>query len=143
MRRFSPSGAVIVTTPQAVATADVRKEINFCKKVGIDILGVVENMSGFVCPHCSECTNVFSSGGGEKMAQEFGITFLGAVPIDPKFGLLIESQKAAGAGDGGVGERASLQEEYQKCGLCGVFKGITEQVVEIVEKKEKAKQATI
>ena len=46
-------GAVIVTTPQAIATADVRKEVNFCKKVGIDILGVVENMSGFVCPHCS------------------------------------------------------------------------------------------
>lgn len=124
MRRFFPSGAVIVTTPQAVATADVRKEINFCKKVGIDILGVVENMSGFVCPHCAECTDVFSSGGGEKMASEFGVTFLGAVPIDPKFGLLIESQKNRGR----EGDDGSLQAEYEKCGLCAVFRGITVKV---------------
>ncbi|TGZ85381.1 P-loop containing nucleoside triphosphate hydrolase protein [Ascodesmis nigricans] len=130
MRRFLPSGAVIVTTPQAVATADVRKEINFCRKVGIDILGVVENMSGFVCPHCTECTDVFSSGGGEKMAEEFGVAFLGAVPIDPKFGLLIESQKQM-QGEG------TLEREYEKCGLCAVFKGITEKVMGIVEDKDK------
>ena len=53
LRPLSPRGAVIVTTPQAVATADVKKELNFCKKVGLRVLGVVENMSGFVCPHCA------------------------------------------------------------------------------------------
>ncbi|KFY42703.1 hypothetical protein V494_02295 [Pseudogymnoascus sp. VKM F-4513 (FW-928)] len=84
-------GAVVVTTPQAVATADVKKELNFCVKTAINVIGVVENMSGFVCPSCSECTNVFSSGGGEIMAQEFGVKFLGSVPIDPQFVMLVEA----------------------------------------------------
>ncbi|KAI9829664.1 MAG: cytosolic Fe-S cluster assembly factor cfd1 [Sarea resinae] len=83
-------GAVIVTTPQAIATADVRKELNFCAKTRIPVLGVVENMSGFVCPSCAECTNVFSSGGGRVMAADFAVPFLGNVPIDPQFGLLVE-----------------------------------------------------
>ena len=56
------AGAVVVTTPQAVATADVRKELNFCRKTGIEVVGVVENMSGFVCPNCSECSKVFWDG---------------------------------------------------------------------------------
>ena len=76
----SPSqiaGAVIVTTPQAVSISDVRKEINFCVKTGVGILGVVENMAGFVCPSCAECTNVFSKGGGEVMARDFAVPFLG------------------------------------------------------------------
>ncbi|KFY86375.1 hypothetical protein V498_07525, partial [Pseudogymnoascus sp. VKM F-4517 (FW-2822)] len=84
-------GAVVVTTPQAVATADVKKELNFCVKTAINVIGVVENMSGFVCPSCSECTNVFSSGGGEVMAEEFGVKFLGSVPIDPQFVMLVEA----------------------------------------------------
>lgn len=84
------SGAVVVTTPQAIAISDVKKELNFCKKVGIRVLGVVENMAGFVCPNCSECTNVFSKGGGEVMAREFEVPFLGSVPIDPAFVRLIE-----------------------------------------------------
>lgn len=53
LRQFNPDGAVVVTTPQGVALADVRKELNFCKKVKLPVLGVVENMSGFICPHCS------------------------------------------------------------------------------------------
>ncbi|KAK8062338.1 hypothetical protein PG997_014435 [Apiospora hydei] len=85
------AGAVVVTTPQAVATADVRKELNFCSKTGIPIIGVIENMAGFVCPNCAECTNIFSKGGGEVMAQEFSVRFLGAVPIDPQFVMLVES----------------------------------------------------
>ncbi|PMD21552.1 putative amino-acid permease inda1 [Hyaloscypha hepaticicola] len=84
------AGAVVVTTPQAVATADVKKELNFCKKTGIHVIGVVENMSGFVCPNCSECTDIFSRGGGEAMAIEFEVGFLGRVPIDPQFVLLLE-----------------------------------------------------
>ena len=85
------AGAVVVTTPQAVATADVRKELNFCSKTNIPIIGVIENMAGFVCPNCAECTNIFSKGGGEVMAQEFSVRFLGAVPIDPQFVMLVES----------------------------------------------------
>ncbi len=76
--------AVVVTTPQKVALADVRKSINFCKTVNVEIIGVVENMSGFVCPHCNETVDIFKSGGGEEMAREFELAFLGRVPMDPK-----------------------------------------------------------
>jgi Mrp family chromosome partitioning ATPase len=76
--------AIVVTTPQAVALADVRKSINFCKTVEMPIVGVVENMSGFVCPHCEETVDIFSSGGGEKTARDFDLAFLGKVPMDPR-----------------------------------------------------------
>jgi len=75
-------GALIVTTPQDMSLLDVRKSINFCKQVKIDIVGIVENMSGFICPHCGERVDIFKSGGGEKLASELGITFLGSIPID-------------------------------------------------------------
>ena len=76
--------AVVVTTPQKVALADVRKSINFCKTVKVEIAGVVENMSGFVCPHCNKTVDIFKSGGGEDIAREFELPFLGRVPMDPK-----------------------------------------------------------
>jgi len=78
-------GAIIVTTPQEVALLDVRKEISFCNKVGLPIIGVVENMSGFTCPCCSHTTNIFepSSGGAEAMCREMGVRFLGKIPMDP------------------------------------------------------------
>ncbi|KAL8709531.1 MAG: hypothetical protein Q9220_005773 [cf. Caloplaca sp. 1 TL-2023] len=87
------AGAVIVTTPQAVAVSDVRKELSFCKKVGIGVLGVVENMSGYVCECCGKETNLFGKGGGEVMAQEYGVKFLGAVPVDGQWGVLVEEGK--------------------------------------------------
>jgi len=76
--------AVVVTTPQKVALADVRKSINFCKTVKVEIVGVVENMSGFVCPHCNETVDIFKSGGGEALARELDLPFLGKIPMDPK-----------------------------------------------------------
>ena len=87
------AGAVVVTTPQAISVSDVKKELNFCRKVGVKVLGVVENMAGFVCPHCMECTNVFSAGGGQAMSIEFGVPFLGSVPLDPAFVGLVEEGK--------------------------------------------------
>ncbi|EDW44244.1 cytosolic Fe-S cluster assembly factor NUBP2 homolog [Drosophila sechellia] len=81
-------GAIIVTTPQEVALDDVRKEITFCKKTGINILGIVENMSGFVCPHCTSCTNIFSSNGGVSLATYAQVPHLGTLPIDPRVGVL-------------------------------------------------------
>jgi len=77
------TGAIIVTTPQEVALSDVRKGITFCRNLDVDILGVIENMSGFICPKCGHETNIFKSGGGEKMAEEMGVLFLGRIPIDP------------------------------------------------------------
>lgn len=76
--------AIVVTTPQKVALADVRKSINFCKTVKMDIVGVIENMSGFVCPHCNETVDIFKSGGGEELAREMELPFLGKIPMDPK-----------------------------------------------------------
>ncbi|EFA08218.1 cytosolic Fe-S cluster assembly factor Nubp2 homolog [Tribolium castaneum] len=82
-------GAIIVTTPQQVSIEDVRKEITFCKKTEIPVLGIIENMSGFVCPSCTECTNIFSKGGGEALAQLAQVPFLGVLPIDPRVGALL------------------------------------------------------
>jgi len=79
-------GAVIVTTPQDVATADVRRSINFCRQLDIPVLGVVENMSGFVCPKCGTVTDIFKAGGGERMAAEMNVPFLGRISIDPAVG---------------------------------------------------------
>jgi ATP-binding protein involved in chromosome partitioning len=76
-------GAVVVTTPQDVAVADVRKCITFCRQLQMPVLGVIENMSGFACPHCGEVTNLFKSGGGERMALDMGVPFLGRIPMDP------------------------------------------------------------
>lgn len=76
-------GAVVVTTPQRVASVDVRKSISFCRQLEVPLLGVVENMSGFVCPKCGEKTEIFCSGGGKHIAEDMKVPFLGAIPIDP------------------------------------------------------------
>lgn len=145
------AGAVVVTTPQAVATADVKKELNFCVKTGINVIGVVENMSGFVCPNCSECTNIFHKGGGEVMAREFGVKFLGSVPIDPQFVMLVETgrkpvypvgTKVNGHDIGSTEaidkatdtkDSSQLVEKYKDCSLCSVFRDITKDVMAAVE----------
>jgi ATP-binding protein involved in chromosome partitioning len=88
-----PDGAIIVTTPQEVATFDVRKSIDFCNKIDLPITGVVENMSGFACPHCSTVTDIFGSGGGERMAAELGVPFLGRIPIVHDFVSLSDNGK--------------------------------------------------
>ncbi|KAF2022968.1 cytosolic Fe-S cluster assembling factor cfd1 [Setomelanomma holmii] len=140
------AGAVVVTTPQAISISDVKKELNFCKKTGIRVLGVVENMAGFVCPNCSECTNVFSKGGGEIMARDFEVPFLGSVPIDPAFVQLIEEgtrpvypngtviegrdvsgqeQNAAGRGKEGL-----FVDKYRDCSLYPLFDGFVTRLVE-------------
>lgn len=76
-------GSVIVTTPQEVALLDSRKSVTFSKKINVPILGIVENMSGFVCPKCGEKTDIFKTGGGEKAALDLKVNFLGKIPIDP------------------------------------------------------------
>ena len=76
-------GAVTVTTPQEVAAADVRRSISFCRKLDIPLLGVVENMSGFACPHCGEVTDIFRRGGGQQLAAATDVPLLGQVPLDP------------------------------------------------------------
>jgi Mrp family chromosome partitioning ATPase len=83
-QQISDAQAIIVTTPQEVALADVRKSINFCRAVNLEIFGLVENMSGLTCPHCSGRIDLFGAGGGERTAKAAGIRFLGRIPIDPR-----------------------------------------------------------
>ena len=144
------AGAVIVTTPQAIATNDVRKEMNFCAKVGVEVIGVVENMSGYVCECCGVGTNLFGSGGGEVMSREFGVGFLGRVAVDAQWGRLVEEGRrprygGVGVGNMGGGEEVDgngegrerdeglLVDKYRSCSLCVTFEEITRQVVDIVE----------
>ncbi len=75
-------GAVIVTTPQEVATLETSKAVRFVEKLGIPVIGVVENMSGMVCPHCQTEIDVFGKGGGKKMAEDLGVPYLGSIPLD-------------------------------------------------------------
>ncbi|KAL4903459.1 P-loop containing nucleoside triphosphate hydrolase protein [Aspergillus multicolor] len=139
------TGAVLVTTPQAIATSDVRKEVNFCVKTNIPTLGVVENMSGYTCPCCGEVSNLFSSGGGEVMAREMGVRFLGKVPVDVQFGALVEGKHAEESDDedeedkeqeekveAAVDDRP-LVERYRECWSYGRFEGFARTLIREIE----------
>lgn len=134
-------GAVIVTTPQAISTADVKKELSFCQKTSLNVLGIIENMAGYVCPCCGEITNVFSKGGGQIMAQEWNVEFLGSAPIDSEgWGLLIEQgttpryvsevpgepmqYEMSTNGNGERRESSLLAQKYTSCSLFPVFNQI-------------------
>ena len=80
-------GVIIVTMPSELSRAVVEKAITFARRVGMPIIGIVENMSGYVCPKCGEKVAIFQSGGGKKMSEETGVPFLGSIPIDPKVGV--------------------------------------------------------
>ncbi len=75
-------GSIIVTQPQDLSLLDARKTVKFSQTIGLKVLGIIENMSGFICPHCGKRTDIFKSGGGEKAAQEMKIPFLGRIPIE-------------------------------------------------------------
>jgi len=156
LQRTAPgqvAGAVAVTTPQKIATADVRKELNFCAKTGMRVLGVVENMAGFVCTNCSECTYIFSNGGGRALAHDFDVKFLGSVPIDPQLALLFESGRVPTYPAGTVvngrdmsapdisapdeGPRESrLVDKYKRCSLSAVFATIADDIVAAAEAED-------
>jgi ATP-binding protein involved in chromosome partitioning len=79
-------GVVVVTMPSELSSTIVKKAITFARRLNMPIIGVVENMSGFICPHCGTKTDIFPAGGGRKMAEEAGVAFLGSIPIDPQVG---------------------------------------------------------
>ena len=113
--------AVIVTTPQEVALADVRKSISFCKTVKMEILGLIENMSGYTCPHCGKSVDLFGSGGGEKTALQSGLKLLGRIPFDPR---------VVQCGDAGV----SYSRQYADAPVSRAFSEIVDQVAAVLEK---------
>ena len=106
------TGAIIVTQPQQLSVDDVRRSVSFCEKLNLPVIGIVENMSGFICPHCSERVEIFKSGGGEELAKENGIPFLGKVPIDPAIVQASDEgpggSSSAGGGGGGDDDDAML-----------------------------------
>jgi Mrp family chromosome partitioning ATPase len=108
--------AIIVTTPQEVALADVRKSIRFCRQVDMEILGLVENMSGYACPKCGEILNIFGTDGGRRTAKEKGINFLGKIPLDPSLVAL---------GDAG----RSIQAENPSSPVAQAFKALAKEVI--------------
>ncbi len=113
-------GAVMVTTPQQVATGDVRRGIKMFERVNTRVLGIVENMSGFICPGCNEVHDVFGRGGGEALAHEMGVPFLGRVPLDPS---------VAQAGDDGAPTVVSAPESVVAEALGSVMREIEEALV--------------
>jgi Mrp family chromosome partitioning ATPase len=117
-QQIPDSRAVIVTTPQEVALADVRKSINFCRTVKLEIFGLVENMSGLHCPHCGEMIDLFGAGGGERTAREMNIPFLGRIPMDPRM---------VACGDSGV----SFQRSYPDSSVTKAFSAIADRMVNV------------
>ena len=113
---ISDAKAIIVTTPQEVSLADVRKSINFCRAVKMEILGLIENMSGFICPHCGKSVDLFGTGGGEKTARAARIKFIGKIPFDPK---------VVSCGDSGE----SLKEKDENSPTWKAFADIAENIV--------------
>ncbi|KAK3098419.1 hypothetical protein FSP39_019274 [Pinctada imbricata] len=95
LKNVNPDGAVIVTTPQDVALDTIRREINFCKKMGVKIIGIVENMSNFVCPCCEEITSLFPSQGVKKLADSYNVPYLGQLPMDPRVAMCSEQGENA------------------------------------------------
>jgi len=116
-------GAVVVTTPQDVALVSVRKSINFVKKMNMPVIGIVENMSGFKCPHCGKDINIFKIGGGKKASLDFKIPFLGEIPIDPEIVTM-----------GDAGDPLIIKKSESK--TAKAFEKIVNNIEQIVNKKE-------
>jgi predicted Fe-Mo cluster-binding NifX family protein len=122
--------AIIVTTPQEISLADVRKSISFCRRVSMEILGIIENMSGFVCPHCGEKLELFGYGGGERTANEGGLKFLGRIPFD---------QDIVTCGDSGT----SFQEKHKDSQVTKAFLSIADTISEIKQDIKERKSSTM
>lgn len=110
--------AVIVTTPQEVALADIRKSISFCKNVNMHIYGIIENMSGFTCPHCNKMVDIFGAGGGKKTALAYEIPFLGKIPFDPEM---------VACADQGV----AFQQKFENSPITEAFHQITQKMTSV------------
>jgi hypothetical protein len=137
--------SVIVTTPQAVALADAMKGLSFTRAVSLPVLGLIENMSGYVCPCCGEISNVFSTGGGEDMAKREGLTFLGSLPVDTQLVDLLDDPRNASIS---IEDRSSRDEgkdnsghtdfellnQYTKTPTYTLFEKIVENMLEQVDK---------
>lgn len=125
---------MIVTTPQAVALLDAMKCLSFTRTVNLPVLGLIENMSGYVCPCCGEISNVFSTGGGEDMARKEQLTLLGSLPVDTDLVTLLDAaetdEKVPAPDDGEMEQSFPLLERYNKTSTSKLFKPITDKVID-------------
>jgi len=119
-------GVIVVTTPQEIALLDSRKAVNFAKQLKIPVLGIVENMSGFICPHCGKRTDLFKTGGGEKAAKEMNVPFLGKIPFEPE---IVTS--------GDEGKPFVWEQKESEAGK--VFSQMVDQIVKDLNSKEVSK----
>jgi len=126
--------AVVVTTPQAVALMDAVKSLSFARAVNLPVLGIVENMSGYVCPCCGEVSNVFSTGGGEEMARREGVPFLGALPVDTELVTLLDAAEGTWKEGSGFPEEGSrgftLAKRYQNTPSAKLFRPMLDKLLE-------------
>ncbi|KAF9040490.1 P-loop containing nucleoside triphosphate hydrolase protein [Hymenopellis radicata] len=126
--------SVIVTTPQAVALMDVMKCLSFTRAVNLPVLGIIENMSGYVCPCCGEISNVFSTGGGESMAKRENLHFLGSLPIDTELVTLLDAsapeQKLKTVTISDTTRSFQLLEQYKSTSSAQIFKSIVDKILQ-------------
>ncbi|KAG2350858.1 P-loop containing nucleoside triphosphate hydrolase protein [Suillus weaverae] len=137
--------AVIVTTPQAVALLDAMKCLSFTRAVALPVLGLIENMSGYVCPCCGDVSNVFSTGGGVEMAIREGVPFLGSMPIDTELVTLLDAAESTdlGAADGQYDEDSEARsfgvlQRYQKTSSAKLLSAIVENLISTLPSVEHA-----
>jgi Mrp family chromosome partitioning ATPase len=125
-QEMKPDYALIVTTPQEVSVIDAERAINMANKLEIPFIGVVENMAGFVCPHCGAVAEIFGAGGGEKLAADYDVEFLGSIPIDIDARILSDKGKP-------------IVLEKQNCEVSSIFKSISASIVERYQKELQTK----
>lgn len=142
---------MIVTTPQAVALLDAHKCLSFTRAVGLPVLGLVENMSGYACPCCGDVAAVFSTGGGEAMARAEGLRFLGAMPVDARLVEVLDAaepgeeerregeEREKGAGElenGAMQESFKVMERYRATTSSRLFENIAGKIVQALSEAE-------
>ncbi|KAI0077449.1 P-loop containing nucleoside triphosphate hydrolase protein [Panus rudis PR-1116 ss-1] len=126
--------AVIVTTPQAVALLDAMKCLSFTRTVNLPVLGLIENMSGYVCPCCGEISNIFSTGGGQEMARREGLKFLGSLPVDTELVTLLDAAEGSDNTTGnGESKSFEILERYRKTSTAPLFAKIAEEIVRTLD----------
>lgn len=138
--------AVMVTTPQAVALMDAMKSLSFTRAVKLPVLGIVENMSGYVCPCCGEISNVFSTGGGEEMARREGVPFLGALPVDTELVSLLDAGEMAPREDSSLREGEprgfGLAKRYEETPSGKLFKKMLDTLLDTLLATERRTSST-
>ena len=129
----SKLSAVIVTTPQAVALLDAMKCLSFTRATSLPVLGLIENMSGYVCPCCGEVSNVFSTGGGEEMARREGLRFLGSLPVDTELVTLLDAADPSNSepnhSESPDAGSFALMQRYQRTSTAPLFSNIVAEIL--------------